>query len=85
MRSMLVGRCWLPTQATTSSGTSAAHALAGVGVPEPVMFYEGLLGDLLCDAEGRPVPRLIREIGELTLCFGVEIRLSWQRGLNVAR
>src|SRR5215207_7886821 len=32
----------------------------GVRVPTPVMFYEGvLLMELVCDAEGRPAPRLI--------------------------
>ncbi len=40
----------------------ALHALhhAGVRVPKPVMFYEGvLLMELVVDAHGRPAPRLI--------------------------
>jgi RIO kinase 1 len=40
----------------------ALHALhaAGVRVPRPVMFYEGvLLMELVVDAHGRPAPRLV--------------------------
>jgi RIO kinase 1 len=40
----------------------ALHKLhaAGVRVPQPVMFYEGvLLMELVLDAEGRPAPRLV--------------------------
>ena len=49
-------------QAWKSAEADALYKLAGTGVrvPEPVMFYEGvLLMDLVCDAEGRPAPRLI--------------------------
>jgi len=49
-------------QAWKSAEADALYKLAGSGVrvPEPVMFYEGvLLMDLVCDAEGRPAPRLI--------------------------
>jgi len=40
----------------------ALHALhaAGVRVPKPVLFYEGvLLMELVLDAQGRPAPRLV--------------------------
>jgi serine/threonine-protein kinase RIO1 len=49
-------------QAWKSAEADALYKLVGSGVrvPEPVMFYEGvLLMDLVCDAEGRPAPRLI--------------------------
>jgi RIO kinase 1 len=49
-------------QAWKSAEADALHKLVGSGVrvPQPVMFYEGvLLMDLVCDAEGRPAPRLI--------------------------
>jgi len=49
-------------QAWKSAEADALYKLVGTGVrvPEPVMFYEGvLLMDLVCDAEGRPAPRLI--------------------------
>jgi RIO kinase 1 len=49
-------------QAWKSAEADALYKLAGTGVraPAPVMFYEGvLLMDLVCDAEGRPAPRLI--------------------------
>ena len=37
----------------------ALHA-AGVRVPKPVMFYEGvLLMELVVDADGHPAPRLV--------------------------
>jgi RIO kinase 1 len=36
------------------------HGSGGVRVPQPIMFYEGvLLMELVKDAEGRPAPRLI--------------------------
>ncbi len=49
-------------QAWKSAEADALHKLSGRGVrvPNPVMFYEGvLLMDLVRDAEGRPAPRLI--------------------------
>jgi len=49
-------------QAWKSAEVDALYKLAGSGVrvPRPVIFYEGvLLMDLVCDAEGRPAPRLI--------------------------
>src|SRR3954449_8621199 len=49
-------------QAWKSAEADALYKLSGSGVrvPEPVMFYEGvLLMDLVRDAEGRPAPRLI--------------------------
>jgi RIO kinase 1 len=49
-------------QAWKSAEADALYKLSGTGVrvPEPLMFYEGvLLMDLVCDAEGRPAPRLI--------------------------
>ena len=49
-------------QAWKSAEADALYRLAGSGVrvPEPVMFYEGvLLMELVRDAEGRPAPRLI--------------------------
>ncbi|MBZ0234860.1 MAG: hypothetical protein K8M05_21210 [Deltaproteobacteria bacterium] len=49
-------------QAWKSAEADALYKLVGSGVrvPEPVMFYEGvLLMDLVRDAEGRPAPRLI--------------------------
>ncbi len=49
-------------QAWKSAEADALYRLVGNGVrvPTPVMFYEGvLLMDLVCDAEGRPAPRLI--------------------------
>ena len=49
-------------QAWKSAEADALYKLVGSGVrvPAPVMFYEGvLLMDLVCDAEGRPAPRLI--------------------------
>ena len=49
-------------QAWKSAEADALYKLVGSGVrvPTPVMFYEGvLLMDLVCDAEGRPAPRLI--------------------------
>ncbi|HEX7703025.1 MAG TPA: RIO1 family regulatory kinase/ATPase [Kofleriaceae bacterium] len=49
-------------QAWKSAEADALHKLVGSGVrvPAPVMFYEGvLLMDVVCDAEGRPAPRLI--------------------------
>lgn len=49
-------------QAWKSAEADALYKLAdaGVRVPEPVMFYEGvLLMSVVCDADGRPAPRLI--------------------------
>ena len=49
-------------QAWKSAEADALYRLVGSGVrvPTPVMFYEGvLLMELVCDAEGRPAPRLI--------------------------
>ncbi|MCE9578838.1 MAG: hypothetical protein K8W52_37280, partial [Deltaproteobacteria bacterium] len=49
-------------EAWKSAEANALSRLFGTGVrvPAPVMFYEGvLLMDLVCDAEGRPAPRLI--------------------------
>ena len=49
-------------QAWKSAEADALYKLAGTGVrvPEPIMFYEGvLLMDLVRDADGRPAPRLI--------------------------
>ncbi len=49
-------------QAWKSAEADALYKLVGSGVrvPEPVMFYEGvLLMELVRDAEGRPAPRLI--------------------------
>jgi RIO kinase 1 len=49
-------------QAWKSAEADALYRLVGSGVriPAPVMFYEGvLLMELVCDAEGRPAPRLI--------------------------
>jgi len=49
-------------QAWKSAEADALYKLvdSGVRVPHPVLFYEGvLLMDLVCDAEGRPAPRLI--------------------------
>jgi len=49
-------------QAWKSAEADALYKLVGHGVrvPEPVMFYEGvLLMDLVRDADGRPAPRLI--------------------------
>src|SRR6185436_8955735 len=49
-------------QAWKSAEADALYKLSGSGVrvPAPVMFYEGvLLMELVCDAEGRPAPRLI--------------------------
>lgn len=49
-------------QAWKSAEANALYRLVGSGVrvPEPVMFYEGvLLMALVRDAEGRPAPRLI--------------------------
>jgi len=45
---------------------------AGVRVPAPVMFYEGvLLMELVKDAEGRPAPRLIDVAIEQAAAIGV--------------
>jgi RIO kinase 1 len=49
-------------EAWKSSEADALHALhaAGVRVPRPVLFYEGvLLMELVVDAHGRPAPRLV--------------------------
>lgn len=49
-------------QAWKSAEADALYKLVGSGVrvPEPLMFYEGvLLMDVVCDADGRPAPRLI--------------------------
>ena len=49
-------------QAWKSAEADALYRLVGSGVrvPTPIMFYEGvLLMDLVCDAGGRPAPRLI--------------------------
>ena len=49
-------------EAWKAKEADALHALhaAGVRVPRPVLFYQGvLLMELVVDAEGRPAPRLI--------------------------
>jgi RIO kinase 1 len=49
-------------QAWKSAEADALYKLwgSGVRVPEPLMFYEGvLLMSVVCDADGRPAPRLI--------------------------
>ena len=49
-------------EAWKAKEADALHALhaAGVRVPRPVMFYEGvLLMELVVDAEGHPAPRLV--------------------------
>ncbi|MGB8932616.1 MAG: RIO1 family regulatory kinase/ATPase, partial [Anaeromyxobacteraceae bacterium] len=46
-------------KAKESEALSRLHA-AGVRVPKPVMFYEGvLLMETILDADGRPAPRLV--------------------------
>jgi RIO kinase 1 len=49
-------------QAWKAKEADALHALhaAGVRVPRPILFYEGvLLMELVVDAQGRPAPRLV--------------------------
>ena len=61
-------------QAWKSAEADALYKLVGSGVrvPEPVMFYEGvLLMDLVRDAEGRPAPRLIDVAIERDAAIGV--------------
>jgi RIO kinase 1 len=61
-------------QAWKSAEADALYKLVGTGVrvPEPVMFYEGvLLKALVCDAEGRPAPRLIDVAIERDAAIGV--------------
>jgi RIO kinase 1 len=61
-------------QAWKSAEADALYKLVGSGVrvPEPVMFYEGvLLMDLVCDAEGRPAPRLIDVAVERDAAIGI--------------
>jgi RIO kinase 1 len=61
-------------QAWKSAEADALYKLVGTGVrvPEPVMFYEGvLLMDLVRDAEGRPAPRLIDVAIEREAAMGV--------------
>ncbi len=61
-------------QAWKSAEADALYKLVGSGVrvPEPVMFYEGvLLMDLVCDAEGHPAPRLIDVAIERDAAIGV--------------
>ncbi|HEX4420047.1 MAG TPA: RIO1 family regulatory kinase/ATPase [Kofleriaceae bacterium] len=61
-------------QAWKSAEADALYKLidAGVRVPAPVMFYEGvLLMELVKDAEGRPAPRLIDVALEPTAALGV--------------
>src|SRR4051812_12993957 len=61
-------------QAWKSAEADALYKLSGSGVrvPEPVMFYEGvLLMDLVCDAEGRPAPRMIDVAIERDAAIGV--------------
>ncbi|MDX2092292.1 MAG: RIO1 family regulatory kinase/ATPase [Kofleriaceae bacterium] len=61
-------------QAWKSAEADALYKLVGSGVrvPEPLMFYEGvLLMDLVCDAEGRPAPRLIDVAIERDAALGV--------------
>jgi RIO kinase 1 len=61
-------------QAWKSAEADALYKLVGSGVrvPAPVMFYEGvLLMDLVCDAEGRPAPRLIDVAIERDAAIGV--------------
>src|SRR5512143_182622 len=61
-------------QAWKSAEADALSKLigAGVRVPAPVMFYEGvLLMELVKDAEGRPAPRLIDVAIERAAAIGV--------------
>jgi RIO kinase 1 len=61
-------------QAWKSAEADALYRLVGTGVrvPEPVMFYEGvLLMDLVRDGEGRPAPRLIDVAIERDAAMGV--------------
>jgi RIO kinase 1 len=61
-------------EAWKSAEADALYKLVGSGVrvPEPVMFYEGvLLMDLVRDAEGRPAPRLIDVAIERDAAIGV--------------
>jgi RIO kinase 1 len=61
-------------QAWKSAEADALYKLVGSGVrvPEPLMFYEGvLLMDVVCDAEGRPAPRLIDVAIERDAAIGV--------------
>lgn len=61
-------------QAWKSAEADAMYKLvdAGVRVPTPILFYEGvLLMDLVTDAEGRPAPRMIDVAIEPTAALGV--------------
>ena len=61
-------------QAWKSAEADALYKLVGSGVrvPEPVMFYEGvLLMDLVCDDEGRPAPRLVDVVIERDAAMGI--------------
>lgn len=61
-------------QAWKSAEVDALYKLVGSGVrvPEPVMFYEGvLLMTLVRDAEGRPAPRLIDVAIEREAAMGI--------------
>src|SRR4249919_1155618 len=61
-------------QAWKSAEADALYKLVGSGVrvPEPLMFYEGvLLMDVVRDAEGRPAPRLIDVAIERDAAMGV--------------
>ncbi|HWO24485.1 MAG TPA: RIO1 family regulatory kinase/ATPase [Kofleriaceae bacterium] len=61
-------------QAWKNAEVNALYKLVGSGVrvPKPVMFYEGvLLMDLVCDAEGRPAPRLIDVTIERDAAIGI--------------
>jgi RIO kinase 1 len=61
-------------QAWKSAEADALYKLAGSGVrvPEPLMFYEGvLLMELVRDAEGRPAPRLIDVAIERDAALGI--------------
>ena len=61
-------------QAWKSAEADALYKLVGSGVrvPEPVMFYEGvLLMDLVCDDQGRPAPRLIDVVIERDAAMGI--------------
>ena len=61
-------------QAWKSAEADALYKLVGSGVrvPEPVMFYEGvLLMELVRDGEGRPAPRLIDVTIDAAAAVGV--------------
>jgi RIO kinase 1 len=61
-------------QAWKSAEADALYKLVGSGVrvPQPLMFYEGvLLMELVCDAAGHPAPRLIDVAIEREAAIGI--------------